>query len=544
MSKKVSKTVSSPKSGRVFNVVQYEISPITGASFNFGEQNILDCVAHKSITRYAYIRHDNDHYSEIDCEELKEKGIIKTINDIKPPHWHIVLEVPNKCTVSLIAKWLSVPENQVEVPNDRGKTPIHTKGVERVFLECVGYLTHADIRQQALDKTIYPDDRVTANFDWKTEVESAALIRTKYGKELTEKQWYRNEVLTNGLRPKDMAKNPLLTTAYTDDWMMLDKLRVKYLRLFAPMPTTRFNYYIFGDQGRSGKGLLSRAFARSLYPEIDDDEDLFFSVGGKNVSFDGYDGQPVVIWNDIRPFQLLEIFGDRGNMLDSLDIHPVRKDEHIKFGKLCLVNTVNIFNGIIPYYEFFDGLAGEYKDKNGQQIRSELSQKEQVYGRFPMIFPISADDFSIMINKGIMQRGAFTEYYEHKRVISHLKKVHETLSAREELVKQLDARAVAPMIEAHNEIKQATTKRDDYKSMTDDEILAEFSDVGTFLTEAEMQQEYSAYVELWKAIHSKELESGKKKMYMMPIFDEWVKYGMPNAYDKKMGFYRKKVVKS
>ena len=161
-----------------------------------------------------------------------------------------------------------------------------------------------------------------------------------------------------------------------------------------------------------------------------------------------------------------------------------------------------------------------------------------------MIFPISADDFSIMINKGIMQRGAFTEYYEHKRVISHLKKVHETLSAREELVKQLDARAVAPMIEAHNEIKQATTKRDDYKSMTDDEILAEFSDVGTFLTEAEMQQEYSAYVELWKAIHSKELESGKKKMYMMPIFDEWVKYGMPNAYDKKMGFYRKKVVKS
>ena len=541
MGKKVSKAVSSPKSGRVFNVVQYEINPITGANLNFGEQNILDCISHKSITRYAYIRHDADHYSEIDCEELKEKGIIKTINDIKPPHWHIVLEVPNKCTVSLIAKWLSVPENQIEVPNDRGKTPIHTKGVERVFLECVGYLTHADIRQQALDKTIYTDDRVIANFDWKIEVESANLIRTKYGKELTEKQWYRNEVLTNGLRPKDMAKNPLLTTAYTNDWMMLDKLRVKYLRLFAPMPTTRFNYYIFGDHGRSGKGLLSRAFARSLYPEIDNDDDLFFSVGGKNVSFDSYDGQPVIIWNDIRPFQLIEIFGDRGNMLDSLDIHPVRKDEHIKHGKLCLVNTVNIFNAVIPYCEFFDGLAGEYRDKNGQMIRSELSQKEQVYGRFPMVFPISADDFAIMINKGIMQRGAFTEYYEHKRVISHLKKVHETLSARDELVKQLDARAVAPMIEAHDKIKQATTKRDDYENMTDDEILAEFSDVGTFLTADELKQEYSAYVELWKSVYSKDLESGKKKIYMLPLFDDWVKFGMPNSYDKKMGFYRKKV---
>ena len=212
MSKKVSNGVSSPKSGRVFNIVQYEVNPITGANLNFGEQNILACVSHKSITRYAYIRHDDDHYSEIDCEELKEKGIIRTINDIKPPHWHIVLEVPNKCKVSLIAKWISVPENQIEVPNDRGKTPIHSKGVERVFLECVGYLTHADIRQQALDKTIYPDDRVIANFDWKTEVESANLIRTKYGKELTEKQWNRNEVLTNGLRPKDMPKDPLKKT--------------------------------------------------------------------------------------------------------------------------------------------------------------------------------------------------------------------------------------------------------------------------------------------------------------------------------------------
>lgn len=540
MAKKKTTTTNSPKSGRVFNIVQYETNPVTGASLNFSEKNILDCVAHQSINRYGYIRHDKDHYSEIDCEDFLEKyNIKKTINDVKPPHWHIVLEVPNKCPVSRIAKWLGVPENQVEVPNDRGKTPIHSRGMERVFLECMGYLTHADIRQQTLDKHTYDNSEVKANFDWVGEVEAATIIRTKYGKELTEKEWYRNEVLTNGLRPKDMARNPLMTTAYTADFMMLDKLRVKYLREFAPMPATRFNYYIFSDEGRIGKGLLSRAFARSLYPEIDDDDDLFFSVGGKNVSFDGYDGQPVIIWNDIRPFDLLAIFGDRGNLLDSLDIHPVRKDEHIKFGKICLTNTVNIFNSVIPYAEFFDALAGEYKDKNGNLIKSEARQKEQVYGRFPMVIPVSVDDFGVMLNKGIMKAGAFTEYYEHKRVVSHLKKVHETLSSREELVKKLDAKIVEPLIEVHNDISDHTTERDEYENMTDDEILAMFDDCGTVTTEEDLHKEYEEFQELWRQVHKKQIEKGEKSPTGMFTYEQWLEYGRHTAYDKKTGFYRK-----
>lgn len=506
MGKRANTGVKAPKSGRVFNVVQYETNPVTGEDLHFDEQNILKCVAHQSIRRYGYIRHDKDHYSEQDCEDLLEKyGIQRTINDVKPPHWHIVLEVPNKVSVKLISKWLGVPENQVEVPNDRGKTPVQSRGMERVFLECVGYLTHADIRQQTQDKHEYDESEVRANFDWLPEVTAAQTVRTKYGKELTEKEWYRNEVLTNGLRPKDMARNPLMTTAYTADFMMLDKLRTKYLREFAPMPTTRFNYYIFSDEGRTGKGLLSRALARSLYPQIDDDDDLFFSVGGKNVSFDGYDGQPVIIWNDIRPYDLLSIFGDRGNLLDSLDIHPVRKDEHVKFGKICLTNTVNIFNSVIPYCEFFDALAGEYKDREGNLVRSEQSQKEQVYGRFPMVIPVSREDFGVMLNKGIMQSGAFTEYYEHRRVISHLARIHETLSSREDLVRKLDAQAVSPLIESHRDIAEHTTARDDYENMTDAEILAQFSDTGSYIEggdiDAADRASYGVWLENWFSGH-------------------------------------------
>lgn len=469
-----------PKSGRVFNIVQYEINPVTGANLGFTELNIISGINHVSIKRYGYIRHDKDHYSEADVEEALLQGRTLTLNAIKPPHWHIVLEVPNKLPVSTIAKWFNVPENQIEVPNNRGKTPVTTKGMEKVFIECIGYLTHADIRQQTQDKHEYDKSEVKANFDWETEVATANALRTKYGKELSEKEWYRNEVLTNGLRPRDMMKNPLMTTAYTNDFQMLDKLRAKYLREFAPMPSTRLNFYICSKNGREGKGLLSRAVARSLRPDIDNDDDLFFTVGGKNVSFDGYDGQPIIIWNDIRPYDLLTIFGDRGNMLDTLDIHPVRKDENIKFGKVCLVNQVNIFNSVIPYAEFFDQLAGEYTDRSGNLIRSEMGQKEQVYGRFPMVIPISGEDFAIMLNKGVMERGAFTEYYTHRNIVSHLVMVHTQLSKREELVKKLDAQIVSPIIEASQMIEdKAKGNVTQFDGMADDDIMAFFNDCGT-----------------------------------------------------------------
>jgi hypothetical protein len=523
-SKSGENTQKSPKSGRVFNVVQYEVNPITGVSLNFTEANILSCVAHKSISRYAYILHDNDHYSEIDCEEMLEKyQVTKTINDLKPRHWHIVLEVPNKCSVKLIAKWLNVPENQVEVPNDRGKTPVHAKGMNRVFLECVGYLTHSDIRQQALDKYIYDETLVKANFDWQAEVEAENVIRTKYGKPLTEKEWYRNEVLTNGLRPKDMMNNPLMVTAYTNDFMMLDKLRLKYLRMFAPMPPTRFNYYIYSDAGRVGKGILSRAFARSLFPNIDDDEDIYYSVSADKVAFDKYDGQPVIIWNDIRPATLLSIFGGRTGLLDVLDLHPVRREENVKYGGVCLVNTINIFNSILSYAEFFNELVGTYVDHNtGQVVRSEEKQREQIYGRFPMVIPVAVDDFSVLINKGIMGKGAFTEFYEHKKVVSHLKKVHESLSAREDLVRQIDSRTVQPLVEAHNIVSSQSTCRNDYSDMTDDDILAQFADSGTVIDgdtlEEHNKQRYEDYLHKCYDDYNNTFKNG----YCGQSYDDWL----------------------
>ncbi len=531
---------SKPKSGRVFNMVQYEYNPITGQPFDInGTQTIYDesfiktGLNHQSIRRYAYIRHDEDHYSEIDCEKFNEKySIVKTINDKKPPHWHIVIEVPNKCPVSLIAKWFSLPENQVEVPNDKGKTPIHTRGAEKVFLECVGYLIHSDIRQQALDKHLYDPKDVVSNFDWETEVEAIFLRREKYGRSVSDKEWYRNEVLTGNIRPKDMMKDSNLITFYTSDADMLNKLRTKYLTELAPMPTTRLNYYICGDKGGIGKGIASRALARSLYPDIKDDDDIFFSVGGKKTAFDDYDGQPVVIWNDIRPLELLDIFGGRGQMFDSLDIHPNRKREHIKYGKIVLTNEVNIFNAILSYSEFLDGLSGEYTDKNNNLVKSELSVKEQAYRRFPIIIPVHENDFDILINKGFIGEGSYTEYYEHQRITAHFKDLHIRLQNRQDLIRQLERQTMQPVIEAHNIVLDKEHPTDEFDGMTDDKILQNFADCGTAVDIFETD-EFKKWMEEKQIQFEKELEE-----FLQEQEDNAIKSALQKTVDKLLTDYR------
>ena len=74
----------------------------------------------------------------------------------------------------------------------------------------------------------------------------------------------------------------------------------------APMPQRRINYYIEGLRG-IGKSLISRALARTLIERdnLMNDDEIFFEVGSDRTNFEGYDGQPVLIWNDCRASTLL-----------------------------------------------------------------------------------------------------------------------------------------------------------------------------------------------------------------------------------------------
>lgn len=440
---------------RVFNIMQYEKHPITGEPL-IDEDIIKVALAHKTIREWAYVCHDRDVYSLKD-EADDTSGRIKA-GDTKPRHWHIVCKCQSAVEVSTIAGWFKIPENFVDVPKGAG-----------AFLDCVEYLTHEDDKQEKLGKRRYEDKEVTASFDFRAKLTERANKRLKYGRDLDPKEQMRYDVLYNGMTLRQcQAEDPFL---YMEDLERLKKLRMEYIGSQNP-PVTRINYYVTG-RGGVGKGLICRAIARSLFPQYTDDEDIFFQVGAKGAAFEGYDGQPVIIWNDRRAIDLLQELNGRGNVFNVFDTHPTKQKQNIKYGSVNLCNAVNIVNSVQSYSEFLDGLAGEYKDKDGNL--QEVEDKGQSYRRFPFMIVLHEEDFDMFLNKGFLDNTAnFQEYMEYKNIRGNMQKIAIACGANEELAKRLQTQAVKPITDKHNEVLEKIS----HEAPSEAELLEMFKDVG------------------------------------------------------------------
>lgn len=441
---------------RIFNIMQYVNHPETGELL-LDEDTIKVALSHKTIKQWAYVNHDKDVYSAKDEEDdpNHKQG------QVKPPHWHIVLNCSQQVEIRTIAKWLKIPENFVDVPKGLGAGK---------FLDCVEYLTHESARQQELGKHRYDDSEIQANFDFRLKLDKRNENRVRYGRDLDEKQQMMYDVLYLGKTLRQcMAQDRLL---YMECFEKLQKLRLQYISYQKP-PKTRLNYYVCG-QGGVGKGLISRALARSMYPQYEDDEDIFFEVGAKGAPFEGYDGQPVIIWNDRRAYDLLQELNGRGNVFNVFDTHPTKQRQNVKFSSICLCNEVNIVNSVQDYIEFLEGLAGGYTDKNGEEHSAE--DKGQSYRRFPFIIPLHKDDFDMLLNRGFIEEtNRFEEYIEHKHIIGNMQRIHSVCGSNEKLAKELEAKVVKPVIEKHEKIIEKFS----HDTMDEDAIREMFKDYGT-----------------------------------------------------------------
>ncbi len=438
---------------RIFNIMQYENHPETGEPL-INEEKIIEALKHKSIKKWAYIRHDADVYSEKDEQQNPEHKQGET----KPAHWHIVLMCENSVEVSVIAKWFGIPENFVDVP----------KGGNNAFLDCVIYLTHEDERQQQLGKYHYPDICVKANFDFREAIVNRAIIKAKYGRDCSEVEEMFFDVLYNGKTLEECSKqNELLYIKHIDK---LKKLRCEYISTKAEVPGLRISYYIEG-KGGIGKNTCAKALAKSLYPDL---ETPYFEVGGDNVSFEGYDGEPVIIWNDIRAYDLIARFG-RGEVFDIFDSHPTTSRHNVKYGSTRLVNTYNIVNGIETYQTFLDSLSGEYTQKDGVRVKAE--DKNQAYRRFPIIICLRETDFDVLLNKGVVENTReFLQYIGYKGIKGSFARINEKLSGKAKEVVLLDM--TKPMLGCMEKIKT-----NEEGLIEDIELIPEeFSDYGQIKT--------------------------------------------------------------
>ena len=442
---------------RIFNVMQYERHPETGEPL-LNEEQIKKCVEHKTIKRWAYICHDKDVYS--DKDELQDPAHVA--GAVKPRHWHIVIEMgTNQVEIGVIAKWLGIKENYVEVAKGAG-----------AFLDCVQYLTHERDEQQQIGKMLYADSEVVANFNFREELTKRMERRAKYGRDLNERDMLRNEVLFHGMSLREAwEKYPI---EYQNDMTYLKKCRLEYIDKMAPMPTMRMNFYIEG-QGGMGKGLISKAIARSIIDSdcTMDDDLIFFEVGADNTTFEGYDGQPVIIWNDCRAFTLMDKLGGRENVFNVFDPFPPNVRQNIKYGSVSLKNAVNIVNSIQPWSEFLDGLAGEYKDSCGNVRKAE--DKSQSYRRFPFFLVLHENDYDLGMNKGLFDgTREYEQYYMLNGIKANFRRIAAACGNDLELVRIVNGKAVADVKDKYVEMK------DHMKPQTKNraEILAEFAGVG------------------------------------------------------------------
>lgn len=444
---------------RIFNIMQYEFNPITKEDLHFNETNIVNGISHKSIKRWAYICHDKDTFTDKDFDDglcTKEQ-----IGQTKEKHWHVVLDCPNQVELSAISKWFGVPENFIELPKGHG-----------AFLDCVEYLTHEDNKQQELGKNLYNDDEVKSNFNFRQELEKREERLLRYGKDLSVKQQMEYDVMYLGKTLKECEKeDPIL---YMENCKKLKERRLEYI-YNVDVPNTRLNYYIEG-KGGYGKDIASRALARSLFPQYTRDEEIFFEVGAKNTTFEGYDGQPVIIWSEYRAITLLDVFGGRENLFKVFDSHPHNSRVNIKYGSVKLINTVNIVNSVQNYQEFLDGLAGEYVDKQGNKQVAE--DKGQSYRRFPCIIPLHTNDMDIMFSKYFTgESDNPTEYEQWKKICGNFRRIRVLCKNNEELARKIENKMLVGLPEKSHKLLANEPE------LTEEQILKELEHFGDVVDE-------------------------------------------------------------
>lgn len=486
---------------RLFFIMQYEKNPITEEDLYFNEAVIKKALEHRIIKKYAYIKHDKDVYSEADekadrsrlkneyndlTKEQKEQisemsyieqNLIKRQGQTKPVHWHILLKCDNNIELDDIARYFNIPSNYVDLPKGRGNN---------AFYDCLEYLTHESPAQQALGKHLYADDEVKANFNWREELNNylsrKALNKGKYTDDVS---FCEHEVAYNGMTLKTVREK------YEDVWLkrneinILRKLRGSYLEA-QPAPTNRINFYICGEGG-TGKGLLSVAIARTLYPDLDDD-DCFFNVGAKNVTFEDYDGQPVIIWDDFRAVDFIGTSNNRGHAFRLLEPNPKKSKENVKNSKTQLLNQVNIINSVQPFEEFLEGLAGSYVDRFG--CEHEAEDKKQSYRRFPIIIPIHENDFTFLINNAyLLNNSDWDQYTAFMQFHINLKKMAEKMNYDKELHAKADRQLLEPVREKmQNLIKKPVI----HNKSEQDAIIADIMDnvvITDCIAEAKMKEE-------------------------------------------------------
>lgn len=488
---------------RQFTFCQYEFNPRTKEFLINFDDVIKNLRKYKSFTEWACCIHDKDVYTEdaIDKmrytleKEAKEAGITDEfllneyisknswakLGEPKPKHIHVACKCTYAIKIEDISRFLGVEEYLIE--KKKGK---------RAFLDCVKYLTHEDEKQQKLGKHRYDDSEVftSENFtDWRERLDSRKIDEEKYGVGKNLKQKYIIDVSKYG-----MTLNQCFRELDGDEYIgmlgKLQKARQEYLIRNSLLPNTRLSIYVYGAGG-TGKDVFCELLSHALYPETEDIRDISFGIGDGNSTFDGYDGQPVLTWSDVRAGHFFAL-GKRLT-LTALDPHPKEQGGNvdIKFGNTRLINSYNIINGVENFFCFIQDMAERFR---------EVGNIEQFYRRFPVVVFLTSKKFTVTVNSGIyFGNNCYGKYELYKEINGSFAELQKYCGSDKELLRNISAKAIAPVVDIIQEIRK---KFDSPEISKEDTILhfdkCGFGDVITTGSKFEKYGDSSEYETLFE----------------------------------------------
>lgn len=163
--------------------------------------------------------------------------------------------------------------------------------------------------------------------------------------------------------------------------------RADYIYKQAPVRYPREIYYIDTISKTSngvcisgvGKSVASREFAMRCAikmgapssMEFDEmcQSGYIFNAGSPEVLWSGYDGQPVVLMNEITADGLIKGCGSIAMVKELLDMFPTKKKFNVKYGSVCPIPSVIIFNGAFQFEKFKQALKDADKGDATQYDR-------------------------------------------------------------------------------------------------------------------------------------------------------------------------------
>ena len=347
----------------------------------------------KIVGQYAVAIHDKDVYTQADVEKAKRirdnpqnpkpDYQIPEAGKPKPVHVHWAFKVPSTKGVKpdRVAELLNQPLNQVNYCKTRKGDKVSG------FYRMCEYFTHSSQKQQALGKTLYPDNVVEtdASTDWRKE-----LSKIKGNAELDDK--IRQMCMDGTINKTELQKE------YPDLWKKHGR-DYKFLldnRKDPETPKYLINILISGH-GDLGKSVFAEYIAERLYPDLPLNKRRLLIKDACN-PYQNYDGQPVAIWDEARPRKILKSqrLGREAffNMINPRQAAGTGYD--IKYGSRVVAIEYNIFTNPAEYPsgKFMSELCGEVEETY-YDAGVKAEGIEQAWRRFQLCIDMFDDHWEI-----------------------------------------------------------------------------------------------------------------------------------------------------